>query len=64
MPQLPQPDDFVDDVNNQFLIEIEAVDSAARRFLHYYADDAQHAQEQALDEDPTNSVIAVFQRIL
>lgn len=64
MTSSPPPDDFVNDANNQFLIEIEAIDSAARRFLHYYADDAQHAQEQALDEDPTNSVIAVFQRIL
>lgn len=50
--------------DDQYIVLVQSVaDPETRRFLHFSADDPQHAQEQALDEDPNNTVTAVFHRI-
>ena len=55
-PSVPAHDQYI------VLVQTEA-DPETWRFLHFSADDPQHAQEQALDEDPNNTVTAVFHRI-
>ena len=48
----------------EFLVLMqEGDDISSRWYASFFADDADHAEEQALDHDPIISVVAVYERL-